>query len=284
MNRNLAEGRFGFPILFASQANAGAACARNHGVTLARGRYVIFIGDDTVPEARFVAEHARIHGESGDDPLLACLGYTGWPPTERVTAFMEYVNEYGLQFGYKLIEHDAVVPFNFFYTSNISLDRQLLANNPFDTAFSAVGWEDTELAFRLEAIGLKIRYNALAVTRHYHPTTIDSFSSRQYAVGKSAAIFYEKHPGLGDFLGVAELDEKGTKSDEWLRRVHRLALAGERAPTHAQPDVFQRLMRQHYLRGLRDGLLAAQSRKNRTDQRAPRTDFVNAVGVVDRPG
>ena len=91
-------------ITFRSQPNSGPGRARNHGVSLAKGRFVIFIGDDTVPEPRFLAEHARIHRESGDDPLVACLGYTGWPRGERVTAFMDYINDYGLQFGYRLIE------------------------------------------------------------------------------------------------------------------------------------------------------------------------------------
>ncbi|MGZ8828845.1 MAG: glycosyltransferase family 2 protein, partial [Thermoanaerobaculia bacterium] len=41
-------------ITYREQANAGPGRARNHGVSLAKGRYVIFIGDDTVPEPRFL--------------------------------------------------------------------------------------------------------------------------------------------------------------------------------------------------------------------------------------
>src|SRR6187549_2764468 len=119
-------------ITFRTQPNGGPGRARNHGVSLARGRYVVFIGDDTVPEPRFLAEHARVHAEAGDDPLAACLGYTGWPRGERVTAFMDYINDYGLQFGYKLIGDGEVVPFNFFYTSNISISAGVMATHPFD--------------------------------------------------------------------------------------------------------------------------------------------------------
>jgi len=108
-------------IVFRSQANSGPGRARNHGVSLARGRFVIFIGDDTVPEPAFLAEHARIHRQTNDGRLVACVGYTGWPRGGRVTAFMDYINDYGLQFGYGLIRHGSVVPFNFFYTSNISI-------------------------------------------------------------------------------------------------------------------------------------------------------------------
>jgi glycosyltransferase involved in cell wall biosynthesis len=241
-------------ITFLTQPNSGPGRARNRGVSVAKGRYVVFIGDDTVPEPRFLAEHARVHRESGNDPLLACLGFTGWPVGERVTAFMDYINDYGLQFGYELIRDGQDVPFNFFYTSNISLDRELLADTPFDTTFPSAAWEDIELAFRLDAKGLRIRYNAKAVTRHHHPMTIDSFARRQYTVGRSGAIFYSKHPELGGFLGVHELESRPLADERQLAWLRRKARLGERFRLLASGPVFEKLMREHYLRGLRDGL------------------------------
>ena len=243
-------------ITFRTQPNGGPGRARNHGVSLAKGRYIVFIGDDTVPEPRFLAEHARVHAEANHDPLVAGLGYTGWPSTERVTAFMDYINDYGLQFGYKLIRHGEVVPYNFFYTSNISIDRELLVAHPFDTTFPSAAWEDIELAYRLDAKGLKIHYNERAVTRHYHPMDIDSFARRQYTVGKSGAIFYEKHPELGHFLGVHELTTRTLADESQLAKLRRKARLGERFRLLARKQVFETLMREHYLRGLKDGLAA----------------------------
>jgi glycosyltransferase involved in cell wall biosynthesis len=251
--------RLNYPFTFVTQENGGPGRARNHGVTLARGRYVIFIGDDTVPERRFLAEHARVHLESGDDPMLACLGYTGWPAGQAVTSFTDYINDYGLQFGYKLIKHGDIVPFNFFYTSNISIDRDLLVRYPFDTSFPSAAWEDIELAYRLDHLGLKIRYNEQAVTRHHHPMTVDSFARRQYTVGKSGAIFYQKHPELGHFLGIHELPERAVPTESQLRRLRFKARLGERFRILARPAAFEQLMREHYLRGLREGLEATRN-------------------------
>lgn len=246
-------------ITFRTQPNGGPGRARNHGVTLAKGKIVVFIGDDTVPEPRFLAEHARVHRAASDDPMVACLGYTGWPRGERVTAFMDYINDFGLQFGYRLIEDGAVVPFNFFYTSNISIDRELLLAFPFDTTFPSAAWEDIELAYRLDARGLKIHYNAKAITRHYHPMDVDSFARRQYTVGKSGAIFYRKHPELGHFLGVHELETRTLADETRLARLRRKARLGERFRLLARPAVFETLMREHYLRGLRDGLAGTRN-------------------------
>ncbi|MGA7615405.1 MAG: glycosyltransferase [Thermoanaerobaculia bacterium] len=254
MQHESTSGHHSYPIRFHTQENSGPGKARNRGASLAAGRYVVFIGDDTVPEERFLAEHHRTHEESGGDPMLACLGYTGWPPGERVTAFMHYINDYGLQFGYRLIHDGEIVPFNFFYTSNISMERNLVQQHPFDTSFPAAAWEDIELAYRLDAKGLKIRYNARAITRHFHPMSVESFARRQYTVGKSGAIFARKHPELSHFLGIAELEEKGVADEKTLSRLRRRARLGEKFSFLARNEAFERLMRQHYLRGLRDGL------------------------------
>ena len=256
----MAERSVPFPFHFESQPNSGPGRARNRGVEVARGRYVLFVGDDTVPERRFLAEHASVHQAHHHDRLVACLGYTGWPPGSRVTPFMEYINDYGLQFGYKLIRDRQIVPFNFFYTSNISIDRGLLGEEHFDTTFPAAAWEDIELAYRLEARGLKIIYNAGAINRHHHEMSVDSFARRQYTVGKSGAIFYAKHPELSHFLGVRELADHELASDGKMKRLRLLARLGESVSLFARPGVFEKLMRQHYLRGLRDGLREAGAR------------------------
>lgn len=254
MTRLASSSPFPFALQFLTQQNEGPGSARNRGIAASTGRFIVSIGDDTVPEPRFLAEHARIHRDSGDDSWVACLGYTGWPETEHVTAFMDYINDYGLQFGYRLIEHGSVVPFNFFYTSNLSIDRELLAANPFDTSFPSAAWEDIELAYRLDRLGLKLHYNAHAVTRHYHPMTIDSFAKRQYTVGKSGAIFHRMHPELGHFLGVHELDTRPAASHNMMTWLRLQARAGETFRSLARKAVFETLMREHYLRGLRDGL------------------------------
>ncbi len=253
-DQTLQNARYPFPFTFRTQPNGGPGRARNHGVSLAKGRFIIFIGDDTVPEPQFLAEHARVHRQSNDDPMEACLGYTGWPRETRVTAFMDYINDYGLQFGYRLIKDGEVVPFNFFYTSNISIDRKLLLEMPFDTTFPSAAWEDIEVAYRMDARGLKIRYNARAVTRHYHPMTVDSFARRQYTVGKSGAIFYRKHPELGHFLGVYELQQRKLADEKQLASLRRRARIGEKVRLLARNSAFEALMREHYLRGLKDGL------------------------------
>ena len=248
-----------FPFRFFRQDNSGPAAARNRGVEEARGRWILFLGDDTVPEPELLAVHAQAHAVPRAGPV-AVLGYTTWPNDRRVSPFLHHINEYGLQFGYGLIDNPEAVPFNFFYTSNISLPRALLkAAGLFDTTFPHAAWEDIEIAYRLMRMGLKILYRPAAVARHYHDITFDSFRRRQEKAGEAAAIFYEKHPELGDFLGVPqalEFQEKGALRggllSSWAALCERWDIPGGRR-------ALDRVLRQDYLRGLNRALGRRQS-------------------------
>lgn len=247
---------FRAPYCFRSfrQANSGPAAARNLGVQWATGEIVLFLGDDTIPEPEMLAVHARAHEEKRSHPV-AVLGYTTWPRERRVSPFLHHINEYGLQFGYGLIEDRESVPFNFFYTSNISLSRTLLTEaGLFDTSFPHAAWEDIELAYRLSRKGLRIVYRPDAVARHHHEITFASFRRRQETAGAAAAIFYAKHPELGDFLGVPQAvsyREPGLVARRvlpwWAALAERWDLPGGRS---AIDDV----LRRDYLRGLSRGL------------------------------
>ncbi|HYK42667.1 MAG TPA: glycosyltransferase family A protein [Thermoanaerobaculia bacterium] len=244
------------PFRAISQANRGPASARNRGVREARGRCILFLGDDTVPEARLLAVHAEAHAEKRGHPV-AVLGYTTWPRDRRVSPFLHHINEYGLQFGYALIRDPESVPFNFFYTSNISVPRELLlAEGLFDTTFPHAAWEDIELAYRLMRRGMKIVYRPAAVARHHHDITFSSFRRRQERAGESAAIFYAKHPELGDFLAVPQALRFRERPPLSRALLARWAGFGERWDVPGARGALDRVLREDYLRGLRRGLEA----------------------------
>ena len=172
------------------------------------------------------------------------LGYTTWPRELRVSPFLHHINEYGLQFGYGLIRDPEQVPFNFFYTSNVSLPRALLLEaGLFDTTFPHAAWEDIEVAYRLMKRGMRMLYRPEAVARHHHDITFASFRRRQEKAGEAAAIFYRKHPELGDFLAVPQallLRRDAARSPSgfcrcWAALAERRALPGDAAGARSRP-------------------------------------------------
>ena len=252
--QRLAAYRPAYPFRFFSQSNSGPATARNRGVREARNRVVLFLGDDTVPEPGLLAVHARAHTEPRAYPV-AVLGYTTWPRGLKVSPFLHHINEYGLQFGYGLISDPDRVPFNFFYTSNVSLPRDLLVEaGLFDTSFPHAAWEDIEVAYRLMQRGMRMLYRPEAVARHHHDITFASFRRRQEKAGEAAAIFYRKHPELGDFLAVPLARNLPEKPGLALRLLPRWAALAERGELPGARWALDRVLRDDYLRGLKRGL------------------------------
>lgn len=198
-------GRTDVSVRYLRQANKKQGAARNLGIKHAKMPLIVFMGDDIIPSTRFLEEHLNYHKRKGGSGNVVVIGYTRWPEDIRVTPFMRFIGEYGYQFGYSLINGEGPLPFNYFYTSNISVRKELLDELEciFEEDFTTYGWEDVELGFRLEAIGMELYYNRDAVAYHYHPVGVSSFCARQLNVGRASRIFLKKHPELGWFLGDA---------------------------------------------------------------------------------
>jgi len=243
-----------------TQENRGPAAARNTGVAVSAGRWVAFLGDDTVPAVGWLAAHRAAHRRHGDDVHLAVIGYTGWHPRMRLNPFLRYINEHGLQFGYALIRDPEDVPFNFFYTSNLSLSRELLLAEPFDLRFPYAAWEDIELAYRLKKRGLHMIYEPAAQVAHDHPTDLARFAARQERAGYCAVVFYRLHPELGGFLGLGPGGPPPLPDRAAQRRREGLVRALQKLPL-ALPNLWEDVLRFHYVKGLHRGWDDAETQK-----------------------
>lgn len=177
------------------QENRGPAAARNHGLRYARGDVVVFLGDDTIPEPDFLEAHLQAHEQLAGP--CAVVGLTLWDRQRmKVTPFLDYVNLAGDQFAYGLFQDGDDLPFTCFYTSNLSLPRDVLGDNPFYEGFRYAAWEDAELGFRLSLKGLRIVFCAKAQVRHVHPLTLIGFLRRQEKVGETLSTLLQLHPEL----------------------------------------------------------------------------------------
>ncbi len=177
------------------QPNLKPGRARNRALKDATGDLVLFLGDDVIPAPDLVAQHLAKHRELGES--VGVLGHTDWDRSRMaVTPFLEFVNTDGPQFAYAHFRDGADILFTGFYTSNISLPRAVLGDEPFHPAFTFVDWEDIELGYRLSQRGLRLIYHASARAVHYHPTNVERFYSRQEHVGRTVGVILALHPEL----------------------------------------------------------------------------------------
>jgi glycosyltransferase involved in cell wall biosynthesis len=191
-------------LVYLYQENQRQGKARNLGVKKAKGKVVVFIGDDIIVTKDFLFEHQRLHYLDMAENA-AVLGFIAWHPKLRLNNFMHWMTDGssvmgkfgGHQFAYEKLRGKAFADYNFFYTSNISLKRSLLEKYPFDPAFTIYGWEDIELGYRLFLREkLRIHYNPRAIAYRDRLVTDEILKTRMVDIGKSAWIIHKKYPEL----------------------------------------------------------------------------------------
>jgi glycosyltransferase involved in cell wall biosynthesis len=199
-------------IRYFYKANGGPSRARNLGIRMARGKILLFLGDDIVGMPDLLAEHLAAHRRY-EDNRLAVLGLTEWSEEIHASPLMKYPG-LGENFDYHLIFDGSVnpenLPYNFFYTSNVSIGRQFLLDNDlfFDEDFHYAMGEDGELAYRMQEKGLRIVFNPLALAKHEHYLTFENICDRWFRMGHEAILQVKKHPEWSD-LGFLNLTWKG---------------------------------------------------------------------------
>ncbi|MCL2933167.1 MAG: glycosyltransferase [Trichodesmium sp. MAG_R03] len=170
------------------QSHQGPAAARNLGIEVARGNFIIFIDSDLVVKDNFLQAHANTLIKYGEK-------------SNRIFTYGRVINTCNFDFPtlepYKLTDFSAA----FFATGNVAIARHwLIEAGLFDTDFQEYGWEDLELGIRLKKLGLKLVKCPEAVGYHWHPPfSIDQLPrmiEREIQRGKMGVLFYQKHRTL----------------------------------------------------------------------------------------
>lgn len=243
-----------------SRPPRGPAAARNEGVRAARGERIALLGADTVPDTGWLAAHAAAHaGRSGP---TAFVGHIDWHEDVAVTPFLRFVNERGPQFGFGLIPDPRDVAPHFFYSSNASLQRELLVRHRFDERFTSAAWEDVELGMRMHESGIRLAYLPGAAVRHLHAIDLPAFLERQRRVGAAALTFRHVRPGAAPFLRLPRSGPPSAAPAWLLALLTRLGAAIDARGIDARP-LWWFLCRACYRRGARTAWKAARRRGRR---------------------
>ncbi len=183
-------------VLEGGQPNQGAAAARNLALARARGPFVLFLDDDVLPSPGLVMEHGRAHLEAPEEERVvvgALLPPEGvrapWVQWELDTVVKQYAE----------MEAGAYRPSpRQFYTGNASVSLEhVRAAGGFDAGFRR--GEDVELAFRLQANGLRFVFRRQAAAVHMADRSFASWFRAAYHYGRNDVIL-GIHRGRPDML------------------------------------------------------------------------------------
>lgn len=194
------EAQKDLPIKLIQNPKGGAGRARNAALKIARGKIIIFTGDDIFPNVDFVNQHYENYLKYGDS--IATLGRIDWHSDIKMNHLMKHITEIGCeQFGFVALPVNQVIDFRHFYTSNISVSRKLLDDVGvlFRSEFDKYGFEDIELGYRLQKAGMKIYYDPTVLAEHHHIyDSVEKFCNRQKTAGEEMVVFGDLHEDLYD--------------------------------------------------------------------------------------
>ena len=169
----------GLAVTYVFEPKPNRGRARNRGVAVARGDYLVFCDDDVALPPGWLAAHAAAH--SGSAPCVVNGPILNVPsPAQRPKP------------------QPANYSRAFLCTCNASLSAKAFhAAGGFDESFELYGWEDTELGLRLRTAGLAWRFAWDAYLWHLKPPaeeTLEVQSRKAVERARMAQRFLAKHP------------------------------------------------------------------------------------------
>ena len=184
------------------RANLGRGAARNAGARLARSPVLLFLDADVRPSAGLLAAHARHHlGHR----WTGVQGRTLQDPESLTSTFMRASN---LLPDFTIRRRVALSPLHVI-TRNFSVTAEAFWEvGGFDEAFVGYGWEDIELALRLQQAGVGLQYEPEALGYHHHVQRLEDLLPKLRQAGEGAVYFWQKHGRsrwLGFFLEIHPL-------------------------------------------------------------------------------
>ncbi len=151
-------------------SNGGFIAASNDGAALARGEYLVFLNNDTVPQPGWLE---AMLGTFSDEPGTGLVGAQLLYPDGRLQEAGGVVFADGSGWNYGKFESPEDPRFAYLrdcdYASGaaIAIPRTLfVALGGFDTRYAPAYYEDTDLAFAVRAAGRRVIYQPAARVIH----------------------------------------------------------------------------------------------------------------------
>ncbi len=181
------------PVRHVVSGGCGPACARNRGVSAARGPWILFLDDDVEPGEGLLSRVVETLRAWAPRPV-GLVGRVLWHPDVPLNAFRWWLDHGGPLFAFYKLTPGERVPGKFLSTACFAASRDLLQRFPFDETFPFPAYEDWDLGLRLEQAGIPLIYRSDLVVWHRTYPTLSTYRARAWKVGFSRYHLVIRHP------------------------------------------------------------------------------------------
>lgn len=231
-SRAVAEASFGrLRAVVYEFPRRGYTAVRNGLIPHARGRILLSLNDDVLPEPALCRVHVEAHAQRRRDGLgpATIVGDAPWviPPDDSL--FDRLVRETSMIFFYDRM-HGPGAPsapdhdwgFRHAFGLNVSYPTDLVREVGGYAEFPVTyGYEDTEIAFRLAArFGCPVLFRPAARAHHDHRYDPAAYLQRERTLGRAAWGFARTSPACARALFGRDITDPGevAYSREYVRR------------------------------------------------------------------
>ena len=175
--------------------HAGRSAAKNMAILLARAPIVLFFDDDDRPAPDYLERHVHAHDAAPRaEASRSSVTPTGRPSSSR-PPLMHFVTDVDrLMFAYERLADGQELDWRGFWEGRISCKRSLLVRHGLHD--QRLNYSiDVEMGWRLAPHGLRVIYDASALSFMARPLDTETFCTRTQAKGRAHAAIAALHPG-----------------------------------------------------------------------------------------
>lgn len=182
-------------LLFAAK-NMGRSYARNSLQAAASAPWLLFLDADMMPEDdAFLTRYSAVIDENSADIIFG-----GFTMPERVEPQFELHRAFSAGSDCLTAEQRSAFGPKYVCSSNLAVRSAILDAQPFDTAFTGWGWEDSEWAARVAGKHRLMHLDNPAV--HLGLESTDTMLKRFATSGQNYDRFVRRHPDLAETLSL----------------------------------------------------------------------------------